>query len=188
MSRPMTPLARCARSSLHLRKLHSAGRQTPNPGQGGSPSLTSISPNTSYTAPNQPRPPLPGTTSSNDLNIANADPSLQNSLASPSTGQLAARHQRKFTPKGKLIPHRPARTIPVTLPSGYPEPTTYPPPAEYFVDLESKKTAPHPLWQFFHVTEKAKAPLTSTTEIPVIVGSLDVEGEGEGEQNLMSGE
>lgn len=181
-----SPLTHTARS-LVTRRLHTPGRQTPNPGQGGSPSLTTISPNSTHPATHQTPPPIPGTSARSSIDIANADPTLHNSLASTSTSSIK-QHERKFTPKGKLIPHRPARTIPVNLPSGFPEPPTYPPPPEYFTDLEAKKKDPHPLWQFFHVTPEAKERLKIDAPRPVRAGALDVMGEGEGELSSLSGE
>jgi hypothetical protein len=65
----------------------------------------------------------------------------------------------RFTAKGRPLYTRPPRTTRVTLPSGYPEPPAYPPPAEYLAEIEAIKTKPkpHPLWAFFHVPAAASA-------------------------------
>jgi hypothetical protein len=60
--------------------------------------------------------------------------------------------------KGKITINykriRPPRTIPVTGPNGYPEPTTVPITPEYLEMLNdpANKTTPHPLWKFFTLT------------------------------------
>ncbi|OCF61297.1 hypothetical protein L486_00944 [Kwoniella mangroviensis CBS 10435] len=78
------------------------------------------------------------------------------------------------TSKGKIIPRRPARSIPVALPNGDPEPSSYPPPKEYYDNIDSNKRGKHPLWQFFHLPTPAKAripPLQNKS--PSDMGSLE---------------
>jgi large subunit ribosomal protein L47 len=118
-----------------------------------------------------------------DALVSSASPSLSSSSA-------AAVAHRGFTPKGKPIPARPARSTAVNLPSGFPEPRAYPPPAEYLagLDAEGARSAPHPLWQFFHVPAKALERPTGAWERPMDMGSLEVEGGGEGEAQSASGE
>jgi large subunit ribosomal protein L47 len=73
----------------------------------------------------------------------------------------------------------------VTLPSGYPEPDTYPPSAEYLATMEERKKDSHPLWQFFHVTEKSKT-VKAGQESPVDFGSVEILAGDE--ENQRSGE
>lgn len=92
---------------------------------------------------------------------------------------------RKFTPKGRPIPVRPPRQVRVTLPNGYPEPPSYPPPVEYFEEVAKIKdalleapggeTSPkrHPLWSFFHVPKSATMELTESQEHPPDCGSVE---------------
>lgn len=97
---------------------------------------------------------------------------------------------RGFTPKGRPIALRPARESRVTLPSGYPEPPSYPPPAAYWAELDEidatkGKPKPHPLWAFFHVppqhTERPDG-----TAAPDNLGSVELLSEEE--EGLKSGE
>lgn len=78
---------------------------------------------------------------------------------------------------GRRKPHRPARDVPVALPSGYPEPPSWPPPPEYFTDLEARKRTPHPLWKFFHIPNATKTnpPSLSDKERDVNYMSVEVE-------------
>ena len=53
---------------------------------------------------------------------------------------------------------------------------------------EVQDPKPHPLWQFFHVPEKAtRAPGVGDGPLKGGMGSLDVQGEGDGEARLNSG-
>ncbi|KAL1412778.1 54S ribosomal protein L4 mitochondrial [Vanrija albida] len=88
----------------------------------------------------------------------------------------------RFTPKGRPIPTRPPRSTRVSLPSGFPEPPSYPPPASYFAelkDIESRLPAnqatpkPHPLWAFFHVPPAALRKVAPKAQFPPDMGSLD---------------
>ncbi|KAL0245661.1 hypothetical protein I308_104795 [Cryptococcus tetragattii IND107] len=87
-----------------------------------------------------------------------ADPSAHAPLPQPviTDAPPLATPEPRFTRKGKPIFTRPARQVTVHLPSGYPEPTKYPPPPEYYEGLEEKRKEPHPLWQFFHVPVKSQ--------------------------------
>ena len=38
--------------------------------------------------------------------------------------------------------------------------------------MEQNRKPPHPLWEFFHVTETAKEPLTGDAQHPPDMGSL----------------
>ncbi|WWC64567.1 mitochondrial 54S ribosomal protein uL29m [Kwoniella dejecticola CBS 10117] len=78
------------------------------------------------------------------------------------------------TAKGQPIVRRPARTIPVALPNGDPEPTTYPPSKEYYDSVDAQKQAKHPLWQFFHLPTHARARISqSQNKPPAEMGSLE---------------
>ncbi|WOO82331.1 54S ribosomal protein L4, mitochondrial [Vanrija pseudolonga] len=88
----------------------------------------------------------------------------------------------RFTPKGRPIPTRPPRTTRVNLPSGLPEPPSYPPPASYFTELteleaklsaEQRSPKPHPLWAFFHVPPAAMRKIGAKTQFPPDMGSLE---------------
>lgn len=87
----------------------------------------------------------------------------------------------KWTAKGRPQPTRPPRTTRVTLPSGWPEPPSYPPPRSYFREIETLRAQlpegavapkPHPLWAFFHVPPIAKAELGPDSKMPPDCGSL----------------
>lgn len=103
----------------------------------------------------------------------------------PRTGSWANSHGEtvpvKFTPKGRPLFGRPPRKTRVSLPSGYPEPPAYPPPAEYFKELDEitaalpagmSKPKAHPLWAFFHVPPEAEQRLSPTTTLQDM-GSLE---------------
>lgn len=96
---------------------------------------------------------------------------------------------RDFTPKGRPIPIRPARQDRVTLPSGYPEPPSYPPPESYWTELNEidakGKPKPHPLWAFFHVPPQMQT-RPEGTAAPDNMGSLDLLQDEE--DGLRSGE
>lgn len=88
----------------------------------------------------------------------------------------------RFTPKGRPILTRPPRTTRVNLPSGLPEPPSYPPPASYFTELtalenklsaEQRSPKPHPLWSFFHVPPAAMRKPSANTQFPPDMGSLE---------------
>jgi large subunit ribosomal protein L47 len=168
-----------------LRLMHTTNRQIPNPGQGGAPPTPSISPST-HEHHHAPRPQTdhlgPDPTHVLDPTGHDVSPS-----PSGSSSTLAALHAAKFTPKGKAIPTRPARTTPVSLPSGEPEPKTYPPGDEYFAGLTERKQRQHPLWQFFHVPSEAKATLDAKASgPPQNMGSLELLGDDD--DNIKSGE
>lgn len=96
---------------------------------------------------------------------------------------------KEFTPKGNAVPLRPKREARVTLPSGYPEPPRYPPPAEYFaeldeIDAQGDKPKRHPLWAFFHVPASQTGRPDGTP--PANLGSVDMMEEEE--EGLASGE
>ncbi|TXT10877.1 hypothetical protein VHUM_02382 [Vanrija humicola] len=99
-----------------------------------------------------------------------------------STSTAAAAAAPRFTPKGRPIPTRPPRTTRVNLPSGLPEPPSYPPPASYFTELEQiearlsaeqRSPKPHPLWAFFHVPPAAMRKVGVKTQFPPDMGSLE---------------
>lgn len=155
-----------------IRLLHSGGRQIPNPNQGGAGTAASISPSTANL------PPPPPSVSPADLNPEPIDPALGNSvIATTSTiPTTSSRPRLEFRPNGKLILRRPRRIIPVTLPSGHPEPPKYPPPPEYYASIRNLvKVNPHPLWQFFHCTPAVKSLIPEDSEGPPSngYGSLD---------------
>jgi hypothetical protein len=56
----------------------------------------------------------------------------------------------------------------VTLPSGYPEPASYPVTKEYVAEIDAVKTKPkaHPLWAFFHLPTGAEAKLKAGAGMP----------------------
>jgi hypothetical protein len=168
-----------------LRLMHTTNRQIPNPGQGGAPPTPSISPSTHE----HHLPPRPQTDHLGPDPTHVLDPIGHEVSPSPSgsSSTLAALHAAKFTPKGKSIPTRPARAMSVQLPSGEPEPKTYPPGDEYFASLSERKQRQHPLWQFFHVPLEAKATLdTKASGPPQNMGSLELLGDDD--DNIKSGE
>lgn len=132
--------------------------------------------------------------------IANAAASGQtsatNTIANSTTtsssipASWAAQGVRDWTPKGRPVPLRPARETRVTLPSGYPEPPSYPPPASYWAELDEidktkGKPRPHPLWAFFHVPPQ-HASRPEGNDAPENMGSLDLLQDEE--EGLKSGE
>ncbi|KAK8853223.1 hypothetical protein IAR55_003925 [Kwoniella newhampshirensis] len=155
-------MSRLPRLTRALRFMHTEGRQIDHTGPSTSPSSHShLSPSATSIHPSVPQPDL-----------VDPVPTLVSSRPS-------------FTSKGRPIPRRPAREIPVTLPNGDPEPPFYPPPAEYFDGLDSRKKDPHPLWQFFHVPIAARARVEAKTNNPQEMGSLDTLPNGDA--NLHSG-
>ncbi len=84
---------------------------------------------------------------------------------------------RHFKGSGKEIIFRPRRSVPVTLPNGFPEPRQYPPGQEYVDSIEglTKTVRPHPLWQFFHLTKEAKEVPFEATE-PKTLGAIEMKG------------
>lgn len=168
-----------SRITRFIRLMHTSGRQIPNPGQGGAPQVGSISPTPHGHLPDSAsltNTPLP------DFPLAPHD---EAELHQPISTMLAD-PARRYTPKGKPIPHRPARSTPVHLPSGYPEPERYPPPDSYFTGLDDKKRKPHPLWQFFHVPSASQSVLDRDTAFPSDNGSLEVLAADD--SNVKSGE
>lgn len=175
-------MSRLSTAARLVRLMHTSGRQVPHPGQGGAPQVGTTSP-----SPHEHLPPATPAEIDPIVNEAIShlplEPVVSSSIPSPGTSG------QKFTPKGRAIPTRPARTTPVTLPSGFPEPDSYPVSAAYVSSLGSiGETKPHPLWQFFHVPEKAlQAPREGDRLLKGGMGSLEVQGEGEGETRLNSG-
>lgn len=103
--------------------------------------------------------------------------------------QWLAQGVRDFTKTGKPVPLRPPRATRVNLPSGYPEPPTYPQPAAYWAELDAidakGKPKPHPLWAFFRVPAELKARPEAHT-MPDNFGTIELlDDEDEG---LKSGE
>ncbi|WRT70215.1 uncharacterized protein IL334_007210 [Kwoniella shivajii] len=143
-------MSRLPRLSRTLRFLHSEGRQIDQ--------SATISPSIHGHIPpsvTSIRPPIP------QPEIIDTTPFVESSRPT-------------HTSKGKIIPRRPARTIPVALPNGDPEPQSYPPPKEYFDNLESNKKDKHPLWQFFHIPTPARARVSDTVAtLPADMGSLE---------------
>lgn len=116
-----------------------------------------------------------------------ADPSAHAPLPQPviTDAPPLATPEPRFTRKGKPIFTRPARQVTVHLPSGYPEPTKYPPPPEYYEGLEEKRKEPHPLWQFFHVPVKSQG---RPSEVYPNQGFGSLESLAPEDANLHSGE
>jgi large subunit ribosomal protein L47 len=163
MSRSAITLSRIA---IARRGMQTGGRQIPNPGQGGAPPQSTISPHTVD----------PSLSSSSSTYIQPTNPTPTPAALSPAP---------RYSAKSKLIPSRPARNVPVSLPNGDPEPSTYPPNQEYFDSLAEKRTAAHPLWQFFHLDDEITKGLTASDQAPRNQGSLEtLEGD---DDNLRSG-
>jgi large subunit ribosomal protein L47 len=75
----------------------------------------------------------------------------------------------------KRINVRPPRTIPVKLPNGRPEPSTWPPSEEYRRAVENipeSETPVHPLWKFFHLTQTAMSTPDESQSAPPELGGL----------------
>jgi large subunit ribosomal protein L47 len=154
------------RFAIARRSMQTGGRHVPNPGQGGAPPQTTVSPHTTD----------PSHTSSSSTYLQSANPTPTPSSMSPAP---------RYTSKSKLIPARPARSVSVTLPNGDPEPSSYPPSQEYFDTLSERKGLSHPLWQFFHLDPELQTGLTVSDTVPRNQGSLEaLEGD---EDNLRSG-
>lgn len=156
-----------------IRLLHSGGRQIPHPNQGGAGVQPSIPPTSAANIP----PPGPSVRPG-DLTPPIPDPSLPGTSTEdpPLTPSINTSYQPEYTAKGKLIIRRPRRQIPVTLPSGHPEPPSYPPPPEYFEQIRNMtKIRTHPLWSFFHTPPATRSQLQETEEGPALTGygSLD---------------
>jgi len=163
MSRSAITLSRIA---IGRRGMQTGGRHVANPGQGGAPPQSTISPHTTN----------PSLSSSSSTYLQPANPSPTPAALSPAP---------RYTAKSKVIPSRPARSVPVALANGDPEPSTYPPTQQYFDTLTEKRTAVHPLWQFFHLDEEVTKGLTAQDELPRNQGSLEaLEGD---DDNLRSG-
>lgn len=159
------------------RLMHTSGRPIADPGQGGASSIGS-------TPPSSLPSNIPNYQS--DLSVESyAQQALDSSILPPTPSDRVS-GPRKYTPKGKPIIQRPARAAGgVYLPSGYPEPDSYPPSEEYIRGMGERKRDAHPLWQFFHVPESSKAALTSETAGPRDGGSLEtVSGD---DANIKSG-
>lgn len=144
----------------------------------------------------RPRHPAPSSTSAAMTRLlrtvhtsARLCDSAANASSLPIPPQWLRRGVRDFTPKGRPVPIRPARTTRVTLPSGYPEPPAYPPPQSYWDELDlidrKGKPKPHPLWAFFHVPPQMQTRPEGNI-FPSNMGSIDLmEDEEEG---IRSGE
>jgi large subunit ribosomal protein L47 len=163
MSRSAITLSRIA---ITRRGMQTGGRHVPNPGQGGAPPQSTISPHTTD----------PSISSSSSTYLQPSNPSPTPLPLSPAP---------RYTAKSKIIPSRPARKVSVTLPNGDPEPLAYPPTQEYFDTLPQTKKDAHPLWQFFHLDSDVMKGLTAQDEGPRNQGSLEaLEGD---EDNVRSG-
>ncbi|WVQ84417.1 hypothetical protein IAT38_006569 [Cryptococcus sp. DSM 104549] len=147
-------------SSIHraLRQMHSDGRQVNHPGPSASPpSAPHVSQSALSPTPAPQSPP--------------SQPPLPSSFLMPDP-------ENPILPGGRAL-------IPVALPNGDPTPSEYPPTSEYFDTIEEKKTAPHPLWKFFHVPIGLTNQLTENSLAPNNMGSIEtLEPE---DRNLYSG-
>jgi large subunit ribosomal protein L47 len=166
-----------SRLTRFVRLMHTSGRQIANPGQGGAPGMGSTSP--------LPHSSLPSVQPESQTPILDFQPTIHDPSELQHPTSSTSRLGRKYTPKGKPIISRPARTVPVALPSGYPEPTSYPPSEDYIAGMENQKRAPHPLWQFFHVPESSLGKLSADVKSPRDGGSLETYSADEG--NVRSG-
>jgi hypothetical protein len=163
-----------------VRPLHTGGRQTPYPNQGGAGLASTIPPSMSTTVPPHSSVPSPSPTTlpPPTPTITSSDTSLEpiESIVPTELSTPRPPAPPEFTAKGRLIPRRPRRTVPVTLPSGHPEPPSYPPPPTYFQQVENLlDIKPHPLWQFFHPTSAAKSMLSKEIASPPAGGFGSVE-------------
>ncbi|ORX40564.1 hypothetical protein BD324DRAFT_611293 [Kockovaella imperatae] len=110
------------------------------------------------------------------------------STDSESNGELRpADYRPDYTRRGLMRLIRPRRQIPVTLPSGLPEPPTYPPPEGWLEEAETQRKDPHPLWKFFWVPAKALEPPKSDVTSPPWSGSLKRYTERGDEETFESG-
>ncbi|KAI9634090.1 mitochondrial 39-S ribosomal protein L47 (MRP-L47)-domain-containing protein [Dioszegia hungarica] len=166
-----------SRLTRFVRLMHTSGRQIANPGQGGAPGMGSTSP--------LPHSSLPSVQPESQTPILDFEPAIHDPSELQHPASSTSRLGRKYTLKGKPIISRPARTVPVALPSGYPEPRSYPPSEDYIAGMENQKRAPHPLWQFFHVPESSLGKLSADVKSPRDGGSLETYTADEG--NVRSG-
>lgn len=114
--------------------------------------------------------------------LANASANASTAISTPDATAISTPKPR-FTDKGRPILQRPPRTVRVNLPSGFPEPPSYPPTTEYFKEVAEIKSrlneeglsAPkkHPLWAFFHVPRAATVELAHDTDAPPDMGSVE---------------
>ncbi|KAK4685932.1 large subunit ribosomal protein L47, partial [Tremellales sp. Uapishka_1] len=171
---------------LQWRSMHTGTRQIPHPATPStSPSAHGHEPSTSTS-----------TSTSSDSALTHLPSS---SFPHPDIHATSTSSSRtpQFTPKARLIPHRPARTTPVALASGFPEPPSFPPSKEYLEAIQlqrdnilhevegAKSPKPHPLWQFFHVPSIAQIALDEKSASRPNEGSLEVTDPAE--NNLYSG-
>ncbi|KAL7418504.1 54S ribosomal protein L4 mitochondrial [Cryptotrichosporon argae] len=163
-----------SRPLAFLRRMHTPGRQIPHT---ATPS-TSPSPHghVPLSASASPSPvPAPGAAGSLPLPLHLGGEGGSGSGSSPALS-TSPRTYRKLAP----APPRPPRTARVTLPSGLPEPPTFPPPQTYLDDMAAldmdpdAKRTPHPLWAFFHVPAGADKSLTAASGAPPDGGSVEV--------------
>ena len=166
-----------------IRLMHTGGRQIPHPNQGGAGTASSISPSTGSNIPPKASPtnplpePAPGPLAAGlDQKLTTPDAGAAERDADRLPPKIIP-PRREFTPAGKLIVRRPRRTIPVTLPSGHPEPSTYPPPPEYFENIKSlREIRIHPLWQFFHIPAGSGSTLDKKSPNPPVLGFGSITG------------
>ena len=146
-------MSRLGLSSRFIRLMHTSGRQVPHPGQGGAPQVGTTSPSAHSHLPASTLPPGEVDPIVNEaISHLPLDPSASSASSSISnTYPAGPGAPTKFTPKGRAIPVRPARSISVNLPSGYPETSSYPVTQEYVDSLQAieGEIKPHTLWQFF---------------------------------------
>lgn len=172
--------------------MHTEGRRVPNPGQGGAAPQTSISPSlhnssSGSSSDGHLEPALPPTEpAEHRYPDAHSSSSIIKDFKQPTVRVSPLDPTMRFTPKGKLIPTRPARKVPVQLPSGFLEPSSYPPSSEYIESLAGQTPKRHPLWQFFRVPEAAMQPLTADAKAPVVDGG-SLEPLAGDDSNLNSG-
>ena len=172
--------ARCnsmSRLARLVRLMHTDGRRVPHPNQGGAGTASPVSPSISSHIPTRAPPikPLPAAAppplaTSLDPNLTNPDTSAEG-ITRDGDLPRSPPPKREFTRLGKLVIRRPRRTIPVTLPSGHPEPSTYPPPPEYYEHIKSlQEIRIHPLWQFFHTPPTSRSLLDKNLPHPPFAG------------------
>ena len=197
--------SRIALPRIFSRTMHTGGRPLPHPNLGGA----AQAPSPQETASNLPPPPQSGDSNIdagvpavNELQAASEPVSAVGTSPTPHTGPTGGRDEFRagltppnrtdlpmFTYKGKKIPVRPPRSIPVDLPSGFPEPKTWPPTQEYHDMVDGMtKAKRHPLWQFFHVSAGAAEKLSPGMEQPPEVGTFGPKSDGSDEANVNPGE